>query len=160
MAEAEESDLRAATRTLEELLVGSLVLAAGIRAGFPFVQFANDVVGSESLLQIDSSIALSPAPEIPAGLTPEQRDHVTLMRVDSLEVTGLQCDPDCTLTLRFHDGRSITVGGAPNGMSGAEPWVVTQSNLSTVKGGAKVVALGSSGFAVWESTPDVPDDAS
>ena len=79
MADANESDLTAEEHTLKELLVGSLLLAAGIRAGFPFLQFANDVAGLQSLLQIDSPITLSPAPEIPADLTPVQKDQLVLI---------------------------------------------------------------------------------
>jgi len=157
MAKAIESDLTAAEHTLKELLVGSLVLAAGIRAGFPFLQFANDVAGLESLLQIDSPITLSPAPEIPADLTPDQKDHLALMQLDSQEVTQLHCDANGTLTLKFHGGRSLIVSGTACDDSNPEPWVVTQTNVKTTEGGAKVVSLGYSGFAVWKRTPDLPD---
>jgi hypothetical protein len=158
MPQAKDTDHTTAQRTLRELLVGSLVSAAGIRAGFPFLQFAKDVSGMESILQIDSQIALSPVAEIPAGLGSDQRDHLTLMTLDSQEVRDLQCSPDGTLILRFHGGQSLTVDGIANDVSFPEPWVVTQSNINTTEGGAKVVSLGPSGFAVWEASPGAAKD--
>jgi hypothetical protein len=139
---AETADLIIANTLATEMLLPSFVADIGHFGGSPTIRFANDRLTSKVWLSIDATFELHPEPNLPVGLTPRQRDLLTLDAIYGLVVESVRCSANGSLSVRFADGSALSIAGS--GDESSEPWTIR-----TDDGKMMLVACSGGGYAVW-----------